>query len=190
MTTHKTHLRELSLRVYQDNDFNAFGEIYRLLAPRLELYLQRQLDANPQEAEEIVMDVLIRCWKKMQLQPIPQINNYLHRAVRNALFNRQRDRNRHLVLHKQARSDSTPPEYDPGYRLDPLKQATAIEQVLYQLSPDHREILKLRFWEDLACCEIAELLEIKLGTVTSRLARAKEAFQSLAPPHLKNDLLS
>jgi RNA polymerase sigma factor (sigma-70 family) len=42
-----------------------------------------------------------------------------------------------------------------------------------ELSRDHREILSLRYYSDLSYAEIADTLAIKLGTVMSRLSRAK-----------------
>jgi RNA polymerase sigma-70 factor (ECF subfamily) len=41
------------------------------------------------------------------------------------------------------------------------------------MTPDHREILMLRYYDDLSYAEIADTLEIKLGTVMSRLSRAR-----------------
>jgi RNA polymerase sigma-70 factor (ECF subfamily) len=42
-----------------------------------------------------------------------------------------------------------------------------------QLTPDHQEILLLRYYSDLSYNEIADALDIKLGTVMSRLSRAR-----------------
>lgn len=49
-----------------------------------------------------------------------------------------------------------------------------IEDYLEFLSPEHRQILVLKYIEDLTEIEIAELLSVKLGTVKSRIYRAKQ----------------
>ena len=46
---------------------------------------------------------------------------------------------------------------------------TALEQV----SEDHKQILLLRYYDDLSYAEIADVLQVKLGTVMSRLSRAR-----------------
>jgi RNA polymerase sigma-70 factor (ECF subfamily) len=43
-----------------------------------------------------------------------------------------------------------------------------------ELSENHREILVLRYYDDLSYAEIAEVLGVKLGTVMSRLSRARQ----------------
>ena len=56
----------------------------------------------------------------------------------------------------------------------PLGQyITALEAALAQLSLEHREILLLRDIEDLSYDDIAQVLGISLGTVKSRIARAR-----------------
>ena len=42
-----------------------------------------------------------------------------------------------------------------------------------KMSPNHKEILILRYFDDLSYTEIAEVLGVKLGTVMSRLSRAR-----------------
>jgi RNA polymerase sigma-70 factor (ECF subfamily) len=52
------------------------------------------------------------------------------------------------------------------------------------LSPEHRQILLLRFSEDLSYDEIADILEASLGTVKSRLNRARAELRKLMEPYL------
>lgn len=63
-----------------------------------------------------------------------------------------------------------PPAPDPGLRID-------LEAALRRLAPDHREILLLVGVEQLSYAEAAELLRIPLGTVMSRLSRARAALR-------------
>jgi RNA polymerase sigma-70 factor (ECF subfamily) len=53
---------------------------------------------------------------------------------------------------------------------------------LDSLSEDHREILVLRYYDDLSYAEIADVLQVKLGTVMSRLSRARMRLMDVMKP--------
>ena len=53
---------------------------------------------------------------------------------------------------------------------------------LEELTPKHREILMLRYYHDLSYAEIASQLQIKLGTVMSRLSRARNRLSHVMGP--------
>lgn len=61
----------------------------------------------------------------------------------------------------------------PDAALQARQRITALETALAQLSLEHREILLLRDIEDLSYDDIAQVLGISLGTVKSRIARAR-----------------
>ena len=50
-----------------------------------------------------------------------------------------------------------------------------------QTNDDHREVLVLRYYDELSYAEIAQVLDIKLGTVMSRLSRARQKIQEILP---------
>ncbi|WP_236656534.1 RNA polymerase sigma factor [Streptacidiphilus jiangxiensis] len=72
---------------------------------------------------------------------------------------------------------------DPGERLDripsrrDIEQAADVSDVLARLSPEHRAVIVLRDVEGLDESEAAELLELPVGTVKSRLHRARDNFR-------------
>jgi RNA polymerase sigma-70 factor (ECF subfamily) len=53
----------------------------------------------------------------------------------------------------------------------------AVQRALAQISESHREILQLRHWQELSYDEISAILEVPMGTVMSRLYRARRALQ-------------
>jgi RNA polymerase sigma-70 factor (ECF subfamily) len=62
---------------------------------------------------------------------------------------------------------------------DAHQQRLAIEKAVSMLSDEHRLVVGLVLIDGLAYKEAAEVLEIPIGTLTSRLARAREALQEL-----------
>ena len=53
------------------------------------------------------------------------------------------------------------------------EQRTEVLAAMDKLSEEHKDILVLRYYDDLSYAEIADVLDIKLGTVMSRLSRAR-----------------
>ena len=69
----------------------------------------------------------------------------------------------------------------PETALQTRQRIEALEGALQRLSVEHREILLLRDIEDMAYEDIAEVLGISLGTVKSRIARARAGLLQLMP---------
>ncbi|NBD38632.1 MAG: sigma-70 family RNA polymerase sigma factor [Verrucomicrobia bacterium] len=97
-------------------------------------------------------------------------------------------------LRKARRDKTTAPvdqeileENEDPLPVDSLRQLEAKEAVefLHTLEPQYREPLILFYMEDLAYKEIAELLEIPIGTVMSRLSRGKEQLKSRLSANLR-----
>ncbi|HEV3203707.1 MAG TPA: sigma-70 family RNA polymerase sigma factor, partial [Gemmataceae bacterium] len=61
----------------------------------------------------------------------------------------------------------------PGQHLERMEEEQRIQEALNRLSPDHRTVLILKDMEDQKYETIAEILEVPIGTVRSRLHRAR-----------------
>jgi RNA polymerase sigma-70 factor (ECF subfamily) len=126
------------------------------------------------EARDIVQEVLIRAIKEERLFDTDfRIQAWLFRVTRNLCFNLSRDRRRRACLLAQ----STTSRIRPPDQIELLFGEEQKEEILLafdRLSLEHREILMLRYYEDQSYTEIAQTLSIKLGTVMSRLSRARD----------------
>lgn len=78
----------------------------------------------------------------------------------------------------------------PDRRVVGKEQAQRIQDMIDRLSPDHGEILHLRYFEDMSYEEIADVLQIPKGTVMSRLFHARKKFAQLMTAGDENDELS
>ena len=128
---------------------------------------------DPEEAVDVAQEVLVRALREPKFfDPGFQMKAWLYRVARNLCFNRVRDRRRRaaiLAAEPFARSDEPT---QTGHVLR-AEQSTRIRRALDRLSENHRRILELRYWGDLSYGEIGDTLGIKLGTVMSRLSRAR-----------------
>lgn len=127
------------------------------------------------EARDVVQEVFIKAMREPRLFDADfRIQAWLYRVTRNLCFNLVRDRRRReTILAGSVRVSSEGPP-DPLALVFQGEQQAELLQAVEQLSEDHRDILLLRYYDDLSYQEIADHLGIKLGTVMSRLSRARD----------------
>lgn len=132
-----------------------------------------------QEAYDVVQEVFIRAMREQRFWDADfRQKAWLFRVTSNLCFNLVRDRKRRGAILETVpfREQS---EADQVARVFEGEQREEILAAIEQMTPDHKEILMLRYYDDLSYAEIAEVLEIKLGTVMSRLSRARRRLQEV-----------
>lgn len=156
----------------------ALDQLVRRYGERLYLHAWYILH-DAAEARDVTQEVFIRALREPRLFEADfKIQAWLYRVTRNLCFNLSRDRRRRDRI-LAGRPPSEGRAVDP---LDAVFDGERQEEILAAvelLSADHREILLLRYYEDLSYAEIAERLDIKLGTVMSRLSRARDRLEAV-----------
>lgn len=128
---------------------------------------------DAQEAYDMVQEVFIRAMRETRFFDEEfRMKAWLFRVTSNLCFNLVRDRRRRGAILE------TVPFQDRAFadQLDRIYNSERRDEVMSaidKMTDDHREILILRYYDDLSYAEIAEVLDIKLGTVMSRLSRAR-----------------
>ncbi len=135
------------------------------------------LVGNAALADDLVQDCVERALRQAgQLRELPRMAGWLRRILRNLYTDeirrgRSRGEEQDITELTDRVELSTPPA-DTGAIRDFVK-------ALNQLSVEHREILLLVSVEELNYREIADELDIPIGTVMSRLARARERLRAI-----------
>jgi RNA polymerase sigma-70 factor, ECF subfamily len=142
--------------------------------------LARWLTRNEQDAEDILQEALLRSLRSFDsFIPGRDGRAWFLTIVRNSCRTwLRRNRSREAV---QLDDDcQAPPAIwsDPEAALIKSANSQRVRQALEDLPAEYREILILRELEDLSYKEIAEIVEIPLGTVMSRLSRARRELYS------------
>ncbi len=134
------------------------------------------------DARDIVQEVFVRAMREPRFfQPEFHMQAWLYRVTRNLCFNLVRDRRRREgLLLVASRSEAV--HADPIERVFDEERQDEIADALGRLTEDHRTILRLRYYEDLSYAEIAGVLSLKLGTVMSRLSRARDRLLEVLGP--------
>ena len=133
----------------------------------------RYIVKDHQEAYDVVQEVFIKAMRETRIFDEEfKIKAWLFRVTSNLCFNQVRNRKRRgAILDTMMK-----PEAFGAKQLESVFAGQQREEVmasLEELSDDHKEILLLRYYDDLSYAEIADVLQVKLGTVMSRLSRAR-----------------
>lgn len=179
---------EQLIRRAQQGDNGAFEEL--LLLHQKKVYnLCLRMSANPDDALDLSQEAFLRAWRSLgQYQFEANFSTWLFRLTSNICidFLRRKKRRQETSL-TESYDDSdegaelSVPDAQPGPEQQAMTNETKIElaRAMEQLSPEHREILQLRVIENLQYEQIADILGVRVGTVKSRLARARLSFRKI-----------
>ncbi len=157
-------------------DRDAFTQLVELNQDRL-FASMLQVTGSPDEAEEVVQEAFIRAFIKLDtFQRNSQFFTWLYRIAFNAALTRRR-RKRVRVSLDQCRENNGLEVTDRGDAVDePMlrrERVAMVREAIQTLTDEHRAILVLREMQEHSYEDIAEILEISIGTVRSRLSRAR-----------------
>jgi RNA polymerase sigma-70 factor (ECF subfamily) len=145
----------------------------------------RYLLKDPHRGRDVAQEVFIKAMREDRFfQPDFKMKAWLLRVTTNLCFNISRNqRRRRDILERSPFQTNTRATQAQAVYCQQAKET--LLNSIQLLSPHHQEVLLLRYYEDLSYAEIAVRLDLKLGTVMSRLSRAKgslaRTLQQVAP---------
>lgn len=145
-----------------------------------------RLCGQQQDAEDLVQDVVVKLYPRLEeLESVDQLRPWLNRVLYRQFIDQVRRRNRQgdRPVSELVDADSQADWFDslesdttgPDVHLERSRLRPALDRVLATLSPDQRTLLLLHDVDAWRQEDIAEVLEIPLGTVKSRLHRCRAA---------------
>lgn len=172
------------IRIFKDGDTSVFESIVLDYQDRI-YNLCRHMLGNAHEAEDAAQDTFIKAYQNLKnFKPEASLYTWLYRIAVNtcidyrrrpffeSLFKRS-DEGEEFIIDQPSNAPS--PE-----RLFASKQmAHALQKSLKKISPKLRAAIILKEVEELSYEEIAEVLDISLGTVKSRISRARDELRAL-----------
>ena len=155
---------------------NEFGRLLESEIPRLRRYA-RALTRNTAKADDLVQSSLVRALEKQHLwQPGSNLRAWLFTILHNQHVND--------VRHSLGEGSLGPVEdAEPVWRVEPVVDASLqlrdLQRGINTLSYEQREVLLLVGLEGMRYEQVADILGIPVGTVRSRLSRARTALRLL-----------
>jgi len=141
--------------------------------PRLRRYA-RALAGDRNAADDLVQDTLERAWTKLYLyRRGTDLRAWLFTVMHNVYVNQRR------AARPSTSLDDEMPELAQPVRETDTLVLRDLDAAIGRLPPDQREVLLLVALEDMSYVEAARVLGIPIGTVMSRLARAREKLRAM-----------
>ncbi len=155
---------------------DAYSEIMRRHKDRLVTSIRGDVNCS-ESAEDIVQDAFVRAFSKLHLfRCESSLYTWLYRIALNS--RRYYMRNRHRTMQLDAALDRpdfswVAPQTTPEDVVEGREEREQVRAALARLEAHHRTILMLREFEGCDYQAISEALDVTLGTVRSRLSRAR-----------------
>ena len=149
------------------------------------------LSRNRAEAEDLVQETYVRAIQAMgRLRAGSNMKGWLFTILRNIWFNQLRKRRNgpqmvEIEAEEGVANSIVEPSKDSHELYVSKMEAKQVQAAIQELSVESREIIMLREYEDLSYQEIASVLDCPLGTVMSRLGRARAKLRALLSKTLK-----
>ncbi|MEU1482571.1 RNA polymerase sigma factor [Streptomyces sp. NPDC005752] len=168
-------------------DREAFAELYEEYARAVYNHAYR-LTGDRSTAEEVMSETFLAAWRtRRTVEPEgDSLRPWLFGIATNRARNANRGTGRRLAF--LARRPAPEPVADiadaTAGRVDDARRLAAVRQALARLRRQEREVLVLCVWSGLDYAEAAEALGIPVGTVRSRLSRARDRLRRLTDEEL------
>jgi RNA polymerase sigma-70 factor (ECF subfamily) len=151
---------------------------------------------DPSESADVVQEVFLKVFRNVgSFRGNSSLKTWIYRIAFNEAFNHRRWFTRHkrqeigLDAHEEENRSYQDVLPDPGRSVfdivSDIEMHSLIQEALGEVNPAFRAAVVLRDIEDLSYEEIAEVLQVSLGTVKSRILRGREALKKVLAGRLQ-----
>ena len=168
----------LMVRMVQTEDKTVFAELYKYFAPRVKSF-QLKLGCDETTAEEIAQETMVTLWRKRD-QFAPEkasVSTWIFRISRNLRIDHLR-KHKQVILNLDALPEQADKDSDPAKHLECNTRQQIVQQALAELPADQSNVLKMSFFQGKSHGNIAQELNLPLGTVKSRIRLATERIRN------------
>lgn len=160
----------------------AYGELVHRYQDRLYSAMLHVVGSHD-EAEDVVQDSFVQAYVKLDtFQGNSRFFTWLYRIAFNNALSRRRRRRTDMSIEQSREVSGGEPEDRQESPDEPLlrsERITMVKAAMQRLTEEHRHILVLREMQDMAYEDIATILNINIGTVRSRLSRARNQLHDI-----------
>ena len=168
-------------------DNNAFGVLVETYQDRV-YNLALRMCGNADDAFDLSQEAFVRAWRGLAgFQQEAAFSTWLFRLTANVCLDWLRAKKRRPTVSlttadddgEEVQMDLSDPGKSPEEILEAAEDRAALAKAMNELPGEYRQILTMRAINDMSYTEIAETLQIREGTVKSRLSRARLALRNI-----------
>ena len=170
-----TKIIDLVKKISEERDEEAFSQIFDYIAPKINSYFIKN-NFNFEQSEELTQDVLSTIWSKANLFN-PEKSKFItwsFTIARNKKIDFYRKTKKNDINEDDIRSFLYPNDDGNDYEIE-----STINKIKEELDQNQQKLIKMSFFEQKSHKNIAEELEIPLGTVKSRIRTTLNKMQKL-----------
>ena len=168
-----TEIIDLIKKISENRDEGAFSQIFDFIAPKINSYFIKN-NLNFEQSEELTQDVLSTIWSKAYLfnPEKSKFTTWSFTIARNKKIDFYRKTKKNNINEDDIRSFLYQNEEGNDYEIE-----STINKIKEELDKNQQKLIKMSFFEQKSHKNIAEELEIPLGTVKSRIRSALNKMQ-------------
>lgn len=158
---------------YGRGETRAFDELVTRYERRVYSVALRMC-ADPEDARDVTQDVFLNAMRALRrFRGDAQLSTWFHRVAVNASLDTVRKRRRRATRPLDEAGEQPSDDPGPEERAGASARAAEVQRALALISPEHRAVLVLHDLRQLDYAEVAAALDIPVGTVKSRIHRAR-----------------
>lgn len=179
---------QLVQKAVQEGDQKAYAELMDRYRDSI-YYMLLKMVNNRDDADDLTVEAFGKAFKRLhQYTPDYAFSTWLFKIASNNCIDhiRKKKKNLYSIDNEQENEegdqiaiDIKAGNLDPEEKVMKKQKVDRMREVVEQLKPKYRELVKLRYFEEYSYDEIAEEMELPLGTVKAQLYRAREFLQNI-----------
>jgi RNA polymerase sigma-70 factor (ECF subfamily) len=163
----------------------AFAELVELYKDKL-YNLSYRMTGNPQEAEDVAQEAFLKAYANLEkYDPKHKFSTWIYRIATNLCIDRMRKKKPDYSLDAEVDGIEGGDMYSrlPSSELTPEEEVvraemqSEVQQAIANLPENYRAAVILKYMHDMSLQEIADILEVPVSTVKTRIHRGREALR-------------
>jgi RNA polymerase sigma-70 factor (ECF subfamily) len=172
-------LSDEQLALQAQNDVDVFGELIDRFEQPLMRYVRRISDFSAEEIEEVLQEVFLKAWRNLKdFDGSQKFSSWIYRITHNETiseFRRKKSRGAEKQIGwDEELIETLPNKIDLPKEFDQTESARAIRNAISKIPEKYRNAIVLRYLEEKTYDEMADILQMPVGSVATLVTRGKK----------------